>query len=136
MSQENVEIVRAAFEAINRGDIEAALEDAAPGFALDFSRAVGPVHGVFGREEMPGVFEEVDEPWESVRREAEEFIEAGEHVVTPMTSYHRGRDRRSWVRIPSAAPFLDLQRITAGMKPRVSGVEPARSGSSTGSRAG
>ena len=92
MSQENVEIVRAAFEAINRGDMDAALKDAAPGFEFDFSRAVGPVHGVFGRDEMPGVFEEVDEPWESVRREADEFIEAGEHVATPMTSYHRGRD--------------------------------------------
>ena len=92
MSQENVEIVRAAFEAINRGDMDAALKDAAPGFEFDFSRAVGPVHGVFGRDEVPGVFEEVDEPLESVRREADEFIEAGEHVVTPLTSYHRGRD--------------------------------------------
>ena len=70
--------------------MDAALKDAAPGFEFDFSRAVGPVHGVFGRDEMPGVFEEVDEPWESVRREADEFIEAGEHVVTPMTSYTGG----------------------------------------------
>ena len=92
MSQENVEIVRGAFEAINRGDVDAALKDAAPGFEFDFSRAVGPVHGVFGRDEVPGVIGEFDEPLESVRREADEFIEAGEHVVTPMTSYHRGRD--------------------------------------------
>ena len=54
MSQENVEIVRAAFEAINRGDMDAVLKDAAPGFELDFSRAVGPQHGVFGRDEVPG----------------------------------------------------------------------------------
>jgi ketosteroid isomerase-like protein len=92
MSQENVEIVRGAFEAINRGDVDAALKDAAPGFEFDFSRAVGPQHGVFGRDEVPGVLGEFDEPWESVRREADEFIEAGEQVVTPLTSYHRGRD--------------------------------------------
>jgi ketosteroid isomerase-like protein len=29
---------------------------------------------------------------ESVRREPDEFIEAGEQVVTPITSNHRGRD--------------------------------------------
>ena len=37
MSQENVEIVRAAFEAINRGDVDAMLTDAAPDFELDSS---------------------------------------------------------------------------------------------------
>jgi ketosteroid isomerase-like protein len=47
---------------------------------------------VFGRDEVPGVLGELDEPWESVRRHADEFIEAGEQVVTPLTSYHRGRD--------------------------------------------
>ena len=92
MSQENVEIVRAAFEAANRGDLDAMLRDAAPDFEFDFSRALGPQHGVFRRDEMPGLFEEFDGPWGSVRREADEFIEAGEQVVTPLTSYHRGRD--------------------------------------------
>ena len=42
MSQENVEIVRAAFDALNRGDMDAVLKDAAPDFELDWSRAVGP----------------------------------------------------------------------------------------------
>ena len=92
MSQENVEVVRAAFEAINRGDVDAMLTDAAPDFELDWSRAVGPQRGVFGRDEVPGLLREFDEPWESVRREADEFIEAGEQVVMPFTGYHRGRD--------------------------------------------
>jgi hypothetical protein len=48
MSQENVEIVKANIDAINRGDWEAAFQDAAPGFEMDFSRAVGPWRGVFG----------------------------------------------------------------------------------------
>jgi ketosteroid isomerase-like protein len=92
VSQENVEIVRSAFEAINRGDMDAALKDAAQDFEFDFSRSVGPQHGVFGRDEVPGLLGEFDGIWESVLREPDEFIEAGEQVVTPITSTHRGRD--------------------------------------------
>jgi hypothetical protein len=47
MSQENVEIVKAAIDAINREDWDAAFKDAAPGFELDFSRALGPYQGVY-----------------------------------------------------------------------------------------
>ena len=47
MSQENVEIVRAAVDTFNRGGVDAAFEDFAPDFELDWSRAVGPLHGVF-----------------------------------------------------------------------------------------
>ncbi len=86
MSDENVQIVRAAIDALNTGDLDAFVRDAAPDFEFDFSRAVGPAHGVFGRAELPSLFREFEEPWESVRREAEDF---GEQVVTPLTSYHR-----------------------------------------------
>jgi ketosteroid isomerase-like protein len=92
MSQENVEIARAALDALNRGDLDAMVKDASPGFEFDFSRSVGPQSGVFRRDQLPGLFREFDEAWTSVRREADEFIEAGEQVVTPLTSHHRGRD--------------------------------------------
>jgi ketosteroid isomerase-like protein len=92
MSNENVEMARAALDALNRGDLDAMVKDASPDFKFDFSRAVGPQRGTFGRDELAGLFGEFDEPWESVRREADEFIEAGEQVVTPLTSHHRGRD--------------------------------------------
>jgi ketosteroid isomerase-like protein len=36
-------------------------------------------------------WDEWHEAWESVRWEAE-FFDAGEHVVTPLTSHHRGRE--------------------------------------------
>ena len=48
MSQENLEIVRAVSEAINRGDVDAALKHWAPDCEFDVSRAVGPVHGTDG----------------------------------------------------------------------------------------
>jgi len=103
MSQENVEIVRAAVDAWNRGDWDAALKDGAPSFEFDFSRSVGPRRGVYSLDQMRGFFHEFVESWESNRIEADEFIEAGEHVVTPNTLYVRGRDgievqaRAAWV---------------------------------------
>jgi ketosteroid isomerase-like protein len=103
MSRENVEIVRAAIDAYNRGDWEAALKDAAPGFEYDLSRAVGPLHGVYALDEMRRAMDEFAEPWESLRFEADEFIEVGEQVVTPFTNYSRGREgievqaRAAWV---------------------------------------
>jgi ketosteroid isomerase-like protein len=92
MSRENVEIVRAAIEAFNRGDMGGVLKDAAASFEYDFSRSVGPQRGVYSLAQMDGFLYEFAEVWESIRFEAAEFIEAGEHVVTPTTSDHRGRE--------------------------------------------
>jgi ketosteroid isomerase-like protein len=103
MSQENVEIVRAAFAAINLRDWDAALSDAAPDWEYDLSRAVGPFRGVYKLGQARRLFEEFTDPWESLRWEAEEFIEAGEYVVTPFTNYLRGRDG---IEVQARAAFL------------------------------
>jgi ketosteroid isomerase-like protein len=92
MSKKAVELVRAAVEAWNSGDWEAVLKDAAPSFEFDFSRSVGPGRGVYGLDQMRTYFREVAEPWESLRLEPDEFIEAGEHVVMPNTLLAQGRD--------------------------------------------
>jgi ketosteroid isomerase-like protein len=87
-----VEIVRAAIDAFNRGDVGAGLKDAAPSFEFDFSRSVGPGRGVYSLDQMSGFWDEFAEVWESVRFEADEFIEAGEHVVMPYTLHAQGRE--------------------------------------------
>ena len=104
MSQENVEIVWAALDALNREDIDAALKDAAPDFVFDFSRSVGLEAGVYKLDQMRTFFGRwVGEMWESSRFEADEFIEAGDLVMTPVTNLLRGRDgievqaRGAWV---------------------------------------
>jgi ketosteroid isomerase-like protein len=43
MSQENVEIVKAALDAANRDDWDALFQDMTPDFELDMSRAIGPL---------------------------------------------------------------------------------------------
>jgi ketosteroid isomerase-like protein len=103
MSGENVEIVRSAIDAYNRGDVEAMLQATAPGFELDLSRAAGPLKGVYGRDRIQWFWNEITDSWESVRIEPREFIEAGEHVVVPWTMHLTGRDgievqaRVTWV---------------------------------------
>ena len=92
MSQENVEIVRAAIDAYNRGDWKAAFKDAAPDFEFDLSRSVGPVHGVFRLDQWLSLMKDFAEDWESLRLEPHEFIEAGEHVVVPWKLHAVGRD--------------------------------------------
>jgi ketosteroid isomerase-like protein len=92
MSQENVEIIRGAIDAYNRGDFDAVLKNAAPDFEFDLSRAVGPDIGIYRLDQMPGFIREVAASWESLRLEPDEFIDAGEQVVMPFTVHAQGRD--------------------------------------------
>ena len=87
-----MEIVRAGIDAYNRGDWDALLKDATSDFEFDLSRAVGPTHGVFGRDQMKSLWSQFAEDWESVWVEPHDFIEAGEHVVVPWTMHAVGRD--------------------------------------------
>ena len=92
MSQENLEIVRAAMDAWNRGDWDEALKDAAPDFELDASSNIGEWRGVHrGHEQVRQVWRSV-ELWESVRIEFDEVIDAGDRAVTCQTGRFRGRD--------------------------------------------
>jgi ketosteroid isomerase-like protein len=104
MLQENVEIVRAAVEAINRGDWDAVFQDAAPSFEWDNSRALNPdTRGLFTAGEARQVFKQALGLWESARIEINEVIEMGDHLVVAHTTHVRGRDgveahaRTSWL---------------------------------------
>ena len=103
MSQENVELIRRQIEALNREDWDAAFKDAAPDAEFDLSRAVGIDRGVYTFRQMRRLIEEFAKAWESVQSGADEFIDAGEHVVAPFTNHLRGRDgievqaRGAWV---------------------------------------
>ena len=93
MSKQNVEIVRATIEAVNRGDLYAALGHTAPGFVWDNSAAMGEWRGVYrSPEEIRRAWAEAGDLWESIRFEIDELIPAGDHVVVPHTTHVRGRD--------------------------------------------
>ena len=92
MSQDNVEIARAAIDAWNRRDWDAALRDAAPDVEYDLSRALGPFRGVYRRDEVQRAWADLTEGFTSARLEPDEFIEIGEHVVVPWTFHAVGRE--------------------------------------------
>jgi ketosteroid isomerase-like protein len=59
-----VELVREAIDSVNRGDLRAALEDAADNFTMDWSNSIGPLRGVYrGREQVTGFLESFFEAW-------------------------------------------------------------------------
>jgi ketosteroid isomerase-like protein len=92
MSQQNVELVREAIDAFNRGDLDATVQAAAPDAVLDSSRAIGPYRGVYRLADFRPFIGAFSGTFELVRVEPEEFIDAGEQVVVWGTIYFEGRD--------------------------------------------
>jgi ketosteroid isomerase-like protein len=92
MSRKNVEIVRAAINALNNQDWDALFRDVASGAEVDMSRAVGPISGVFRIHKFRQTLEQFAENWEFLRGEPHEFIEAGDLVVVPWTLRGVGRE--------------------------------------------
>jgi uncharacterized protein len=90
VSQENVDLVRASWEAFVRGDFEAALEPLSPDVKFDFTNL--PDGGVLvGRD---GVFEGMRRwvsSWESYEMELDDFIDAGDRVVVLFRERGKGR---------------------------------------------
>jgi ketosteroid isomerase-like protein len=92
MSKENVAIVRVAFEAFSRQDMDGALKHATSDFTVDLSRAVGLDRGIYDADAWRRMTDEFANTWESVEWRLDEFIDAGAQVVTPFTNQLRGRD--------------------------------------------
>ena len=105
MSQENVQIVRAGLDSFNRGDVDTAFEDFAPDFEFDMSRAIGINinKDVYDLDQFRRLLDEFSGTWGSFRLGVDQYIDAGEHVVTPFTNRLSGRDgielqaRGTWV---------------------------------------
>ena len=93
MSQENVEIVRRRYEALNRRDLEGSLQDLHTDAEVDWSESFGVQRGTYrGIGEIRRFWEEWLEVFEEIDIRPEAFITVGEHVVVPNRGYFRGRD--------------------------------------------
>jgi ketosteroid isomerase-like protein len=93
MSRENVEVVRRAVDAYNRGDFDAirALND--PEVELDWSASRGLAPEVYrGQESVMGFYENYLGVFEQVTLEPDRFIEAEDAVVVPNCARFRGRE--------------------------------------------
>jgi ketosteroid isomerase-like protein len=96
MSEENVETIRVAFAAYNRGDVDAAVADFAPDceyIATGALPGAGRVsRGPEGYKQFVGWLRS---EFDDARIDVHELVEAGDEVLVSMTI--RGRGRRSGV---------------------------------------
>jgi ketosteroid isomerase-like protein len=92
MSQENVEIVRRAFESYNRGDLDAAVADFAPDCEYIPGGAVPGRRGVFrGPEGYKQFVGWLREEFDDARVEVDAITDAGDQVLVSVTVQGRGK---------------------------------------------
>jgi ketosteroid isomerase-like protein len=93
MSQENVELVRRSIEAWNRRDLTTLSALWRSDGEIDWSRARGPLKGVYrGHREREAFWNEFWSTFEVVEAELSDFTETGPYVVASHTARMRGRE--------------------------------------------
>jgi ketosteroid isomerase-like protein len=105
MSQENVEVVRKATDALNRRDVDGWLENWAPDAVVDWSNSRGPDAAVYkGHDEIRAFTQRFLAAWNDVRIEIDDPTEVEDDLlVVENLAYLRGRDgietqaRSAWV---------------------------------------
>jgi ketosteroid isomerase-like protein len=98
VSDENVEIVRSAFEALVAEDVATFLAALDPEVEWKQVEEPRPRHGHTGVGEAIAQWLEM---WEDPRFEAEEYIDGGEHVILLMRLTGRGRGSGAGVEMSS-----------------------------------
>ncbi len=102
MSEENVEIVRRAWDAFSRGDVAEAYEVIAADIDFDVSRDIwGAVVGGGHYRGVEGItkwFQDLYSAWDTFEMDAEELIDAGNDRVI-MVLFARGRGRSSGIEV-------------------------------------
>jgi ketosteroid isomerase-like protein len=93
VSQENVEVVRSAYEAWNRGDLPAVLDrlhsDVEWEENADVYPGLDPVY--YGHEGFMKRQQDAFDAWEWIRVEEHELLDAGEHVICFVRLVAKGR---------------------------------------------
>ena len=96
MSQENVDKARAFIAAYNRRDFDAAVESFDPEIEWVLPERQSS-DSCQGPDEIRRFWEGLDETFDELRLEPQEFIDAGDHVATRLR--HHGRGKRSGLEI-------------------------------------
>jgi ketosteroid isomerase-like protein len=95
MSRENLQVVRAVYDAVARHDSAAVLALYHPEVEWDGSRlpesSLSGRRVIRGHEGLQSLFREWYDAWESFEDDCERVIDAGEYVVSVVTRRGRGR---------------------------------------------
>ena len=114
MSRANVEIAKRFVDAGNRGDVEAALEFLAEDFVLTWTEPPpGQPPVIHGRDEFAGFWAEWAQFFEGFTRQIEEWIDAGDWVISAGTWVGTGKESGARVEghSASAARFHEGQLV-------------------------
>jgi uncharacterized protein len=91
MSEENVEIVRRAYEAFNRGDRDGAVADVAPNAEYIPSEAFPESRVRRGPEDVKNFMSWLWDEFEDARLDTHEFIDLGDEAFVSTTIRGRGK---------------------------------------------
>jgi ketosteroid isomerase-like protein len=109
---QNVEIVKATIDSLNRKDLDQAVKAAHEDFEADWSNSIAPHRGVYrGRERARELFEAFLEAWDEFHWDPQELVEVDEARVV-VVSRVRGRGRGSGVEVDATG--AQLWTITGG----------------------
>ena len=110
MSQENVELVRRAYAAFERRDLDAVVADYSPEFEY-LSAGVIPGHvGTYRGEEYKEFIVWLDEEFSDANSQIDPLIDGGDSVVACVTLSGRGRGSG----IPAAFTFWQVWKCENG----------------------
>ena len=117
MSDDSVEVVRKAWEAWERGDMQAVFDFYDPAIEWDMSESEVPDMGVYrGHEGVRKFFREWMAPFHDYYAHAEDFTLGSEGVLVRMRQGGRGKESGVDVEMP---PLWQLYRLRAGRAVRV-----------------
>jgi ketosteroid isomerase-like protein len=129
MSEENVELVRRCNEAFAARNWSLLAELVDPDVVVDLSRNIFNADVYRGYDGIRRWAESVDDMWEDFRTEAEEFIDAEEHVVGALRISGRGREGgvEASMLVFSIWSFRDgrVLRMVGGYRDRAEALEAA-----------
>jgi uncharacterized protein len=92
VTRADAETVRRSYEALNRGDIDGALEALDPEVEWRESRELPETGTYHGRDAVRRFLEQFLESWHEFRQDVEELIEADDKVVVFLHLSARGRE--------------------------------------------
>jgi ketosteroid isomerase-like protein len=118
MSQADVDLVRAAWEAWQRGDMEAIFAFYDPAIVWDQTHyEASELSAVYhGHDGIRRFFREWLAPFESYHAQGEEFIDAGEAVVVRIRQGGRGKQSGAAVEMPA---YWQVYRLRDGRAVRI-----------------
>ena len=117
MSHENVEIVRASWDAWRRGDMQALFDFYDPEVEWDMTHAYVPGMGVYhGHDGIREFFREWGDFFAEYSAEPQQFIAADDNVMVRVTQTGRGRASSVGVEMPG---YWQVYRLRDGRAVRV-----------------